>query len=265
MTSLGWCCALLIVALANASRIAQARSFGEGAQTIGAQQMTRPLRVHGGLLYGPSVGLYMESTGLMVVSPVTATIEEFADKWAALHELLGEDHADAAAQAAAKLISSAQPMHARSHSLRRLTRAPPLLTDRIRVLHDVTNPVPKTQPGLTRAAMNDAHHVDQALREISRRLLGNRAGAAALEERLDSSVPGQAKAWALTCQYLAKRLQASANDCPGREPDMSLEASSALRAVLSEMGTAALQVWAEAEGAPAEGVPAADAAATATA
>ena len=104
------------------------------------------------------------------------------------------------------------------------------------MLHDVTNPVPKSQPELTRAAMNDAHHVDQAMREISRRLLGKREGADALEERLDANAPGQAKAWALTAQYLSKRLQESANACPGREPDMSPAASAAFRAVLLEVG-----------------------------
>jgi len=198
--------------------------------TAGVPQMVRPIRVHGGLLYRPGVGMYIESAGLMVSDPVAATIEEQADRWAQLHELvvLG-GVVDARAEAANKLISN-----------------------RFRVLHDVTNPVPKSQPELTRVTMNDAHHVDQCLREISRRLLSGRAGAPLLEEHLESSQPGQAKAWALTAQFLSKRLQAAANDCPGREPDMSAAAAEAFAAVLSDVGGMALHAWAAEEAPEAE-------------
>ena len=118
---------------------------------------------------------------------------------------------------------------------------PTRAADRIRVLHDCTNPVAKSQPELTRAAMNDAHYVDQALREVSRRLLGKRAGAEALEEPLDPSDAAQAKAWALTTAFLSQRLQASANDCTGRAPDMSVEAAAAFRAVLSDVAAQAVR------------------------
>ena len=103
---------LAVAVLAGAARITQVKTFGEGASAIGADQMTRPVRVHGGLLYGPSVGLYMESTGLMVLDPVSATIEEFAPQWQTLYEVLVQDGVtDPGATAAAKLISSnARPL-----------------------------------------------------------------------------------------------------------------------------------------------------------
>ena len=87
----------------------QAQSFGEGAKTIvPSEQTTRPVRVHGGLLYGPGVGLYVESAGLMVSDPVTATIEEGAEKWAMLNDLLVmHGVTNPGAEAANKLISSA--------------------------------------------------------------------------------------------------------------------------------------------------------------
>jgi len=131
----------------------------------------------------------------------------------------------------------------------RVEAATKMITNHHHLLRDVTNPVPKSQPELTRAAMNDAHHVDQALREISRRLLGKRDDTKELEERLDPSAPGQAEAWALTTQYLSKRMQVSATDCPGREPDMSPAAAAAFRAVLAKVGGPALEAWAAAESA----------------
>jgi len=187
------------------------------------QQMARPVRLHGGLLYGPGVGLYLEGSKLMIDCPVTGTIETQQGRWEKLYALVGQevDSPDAVTEAALKLMSNHE-----------------------RVLRDVTNPVPKSQPELARAARNDAQHVDQALREICRRLLASRHGSEALEERLDARVPGQARAWALTAQYLSKRLQASSNACPGRQPDMSPAASAAFRAVLAEVAAMAMQAWA---------------------
>ncbi|KOO22144.1 hypothetical protein Ctob_000693 [Chrysochromulina tobinii] len=185
--------------------------------------MARPVRLHGGLLYGPGVGLYLEGSKLMIDCPVTGTIETQQGRWEKLYALVGQevDSPDAVTEAALKLMSNHE-----------------------RVLRDVTNPVPKSQPELARAARNDAQHVDQALREICRRLLASRHGSEALEERLDARVPGQARAWALTAQYLSKRLQASSNACPGRQPDMSPAASAAFRAVLAEVAAMAMQAWA---------------------
>ena len=123
-----------------------------------------------------------------------------------------------------------------------------LISNRETVLRDVTNAAPRTQRDLERLAMFDVALVDQVLRELTRRLLGDRPGLAAIEERLDAAEPpARAKVWAKTTRYLEGRLQASANDCPGRKADMSEPAAAAMRAVLSEVGAHAQQAWADAE------------------
>ena len=84
------------------------------------QQMARPVRLHGGLLYGPGVGLYLEGSKLMIDCPVTGTIETQQGRWEKLYALVGQevDSPDAVTEAALKLMSNHE-----------------------RVLRDVTNPV----------------------------------------------------------------------------------------------------------------------------
>ena len=221
MSTFGFTLLLVLPAVITAAGVATASCHHEVHGV--PQQMTRPMRLHGGLLYGPGVGLYLEGSKLMIDCPVTGTIETQQGRWEKLYALVGQevDSPDAATEAALKLMSNHE-----------------------RVLRDVTNPVPKSQPELARAARNDAQHVDQALREICRRLLISRHGSEALEVRLDAHEPGQARAWALTAQYLSKRLQASSNACPGRQPDMSPTASAAFRAVLAEVAAMAMKAWA---------------------
>ena len=92
-----------------------------------------------------------------------------------------------------------------------------------------------TQPGLGRLGMFEALFIDQALREVARRLLGRSDP----EEQLDPAVLGQAQAWVSAAAYLDQRLQATSNECPGRAPDMSVPAAAAMRAALHEVASAA--------------------------
>ena len=115
-----------------------------------------------------------------------------------------------------------------------------LIANHEAVLRDVTNEAPTTQLDLTRASIEDVEHVDQALREISRRLLPRRAELKGItEEQLDPAVPEQAAAWAATAKYLDSRIQSQAGERPGREPDMSPQAAAVMRAVLQGMWWAA--------------------------
>jgi len=107
-----------------------------------------------------------------------------------------------------------------------------LVTNHLNVLRDVTNGAPVTQLELKRVSTQDAQYVDQAMREVARRLLGRRPGVLQLEVRLDPSTPAQAVAWAATAQYLAGRIAVPR--------DMSAAAGAAIRGVLMELGTAAL-------------------------
>jgi len=73
----------------------------------------------------------------------------------------------------------------------------------------------------------DRPHVDAALREIARRLL----------EEVDSEPSSleQAMVWAATAKYLDGRIQATPDETPGREPDMSAEAAQLFRGVLLQL------------------------------
>ena len=103
------------------------------------------------------------------------------------------------------------------------------------VLKDTTNPTalniagkPLTQPELRRVTIEQAVHVDEALREVAYRLL---------EEKLDDTAcPGQAGTWAAMAAYVSTRIQSSRDEVAGREPDMSGAAAEAMRAVLKEVG-----------------------------
>ena len=101
---------------------------------------------------------------------------------------------------------------------------------------DVTNPEPKTQTELVRVKRAHAAYVDQALREVARRLLGRRPGLDRFEVRVDPANEAQAAAWAGTAAYLGGRIQSTKKEKPGRKPDMSPAAAAAMRAVLREVG-----------------------------
>lgn len=122
-----------------------------------------------------------------------------------------------------------------------------LITNHEAVLRDVTNPSPTKsimgtqlkQAELKRVNVNHAHYADQALREVARRLIGNKPGIEMIAERLDGT-PDQAKAWAGTCIYLLSRVQAHRDECAGRQADMGFHAALAMRAVLSELANNAM-------------------------
>ena len=119
------------------------------------------------------------------------------------------------------------------------------------MLRDITNPSrtlnidgkPLTQLELQRVAQEGRLYVDQFLREVSRRLLGSGPGSYELQEIVDPSTPEQAAAWVQAGRYLDGRIQADAEHMPGRTPDLSPGAASAMRAVMAEVGSTA-QAWA---------------------
>jgi len=102
---------------------------------------------------------------------------------------------------------------------------------------DVTGTVPLTQLELKRIAPELAPYVDQALRETARRLLGQRPGAHdGLEVKGDPENDAQMGAWRDTAVYLDGRIQSTAEEKPGRAPDVSAAAANAMRDVLKEVG-----------------------------
>jgi len=155
------------------------------------------------------------------ITPVEETLQCSSLQWARLRALLGSDESvdTAPEEAGRKLVINHEA-----------------------VLRDVTNPSPHTQLQLARVPEEQARHADQALRELSRRLLRRRPGGKAIpKERLDPdpTMKAQATTWTMVARYLEARIQTSDAERPGRKPDMSPQAATAMRAVLQEMWWAA--------------------------
>ena len=160
-----------------------------------------------------------------------------APHWAMLHKALEDTGAecDSIAEGAAGGFEQV----ARDEAARKL------ISNHVNLLKDVANPSyslnidgkPLTQVDLERVDTGCAIYADQALREVARRLLGQRPGLQDLEMRLDTSNAAQVATWAATTRYLHGRIQAHPDEKPGRTPDMSPAAAAAMRAVLQEVGT----------------------------
>ena len=179
---------------------------------IGGGQPTPPPMTPGGGAKGPSKTLeianneaWAELEAMNALGPAAACLGA-----------AGNHSPDARGEAAAKLIGN----HAR-------------------LLQDVCNPsttnnidnIPLTQLELLRVPTNLAHHVDEGLREVARRLLGRGAG-----EPMHTS-PAAVEARAACARYLDCRIQGHPEQKPGRTPDMSAMAAAAMKAVLIEVGS----------------------------
>jgi hypothetical protein len=157
-----------------------------------------------------------------------------SNAWAPLTEVL--DSADAGMAQASKASGAAA---AHSHAAR-YEAARKLIMNRAAVINDVTYQNPLTQKHLRRASPEDAAFVEEALREVTRRLLGKFAGMRTLEEvMLDESNARQVAAWATATQYLVSRIQSAQEEMPTRTPDMSATAAAAMKAVLAVVGKSA--------------------------
>ena len=130
---------------------------------------------------------------------------------------------------------------AHSHTARGAA-AKKLISNYQAVLFDITNPSPISQHLLARLDDSARPHVDEALREVARRLLGRVPGSEQLEVRLDPYNRAQVDAWIGTAQYLDSRIQATPEDKPGRPPDMPPESAAAMKAVLREVGGMAVPI-----------------------
>jgi len=114
-----------------------------------------------------------------------------------------------------------------------------VLGNHFRLLQDVCNPsrhmnidlVPLTQQQLTRVDAANAAHVDEGLREATRRLVGF-----GLPAVLVKSIAAQDARAGCVC-YLTERIQSRPEQKAGRKPDMSPQAAAALLAVLEEVST----------------------------
>ena len=112
-----------------------------------------------------------------------------------------------------------------------------LINNHVAVLHDITNPAPSTQRDLVRVDTSHAEYVDQALREVARRLLYKRRARARklLPEVMDTSNSDAVATWSNTATFLCGRIQCQETERPGRPPDMSPQTAVEMRAVLQAL------------------------------
>ena len=119
----------------------------------------------------------------------------------------------------------------------RVEAAAKLITNHDAVLADATSATPASQPNLARVpASAGVAYVDQAMRDVAKRLLGDGA-AGLLQERLDDKHPlyaTQGAAWARAVAFLRERVQSTVL-ASGRAADMSPAAASAFRSACLEV------------------------------
>jgi hypothetical protein len=108
-----------------------------------------------------------------------------------------------------------------------------LMSNREKVVQDLTNPGPSgvnggalTQLDLKRVGRTQQASVDAMVKEMSSRLLGNKSVAPSTEQK---------QVWEEAAIFLNGRIQESVRACPGRTPDMSAAAAKAIRTVLTQI------------------------------
>jgi len=137
-------------------------------------------------------------------------------------------------------VTGAAAAHSREA---RAEAAAKLIGNHFKLLLDVCNPMKtmnamQIELGLTQLELrrvNHAHaeYVDEGLREVARRLMGG-----GTPETLNTKAAAM-DARAQCARYLDFRIQSTAEQKPGRAPDMSAPAAAAMKAVLCEVGSTA--------------------------
>jgi len=109
-----------------------------------------------------------------------------------------------------------------------------LMSNREKVIKDITNPGPQAIGGGTRTQLNlkrvDSKHqasVDAMVREVCNRLFGKKVS--------EPSTPEEARVWTQAAIFFNGRIQGSADECRGRDADMSPAAATAMRMVLAQI------------------------------
>merc|ERR1712048_290336 len=118
-----------------------------------------------------------------------------------------------------------------------LEAAQMLMSNYVRVVQDITNPGPNnidgkklTQTELKRVDIKHQALVDAMVREVCCGLVGKATPKSLTRE--------DALVWAEAACFLSARIQGTPNEMPGRTPDMSSQAATALRTMLAQMEAA---------------------------
>jgi len=119
-------------------------------------------------------------------------------------------------------------------TLARMEAAHRLASNRERVVKDIINPGPSnidgrplTQPNLTRVDSKYKSSVDEMVKAVCSRLLGQAVSG--------PPSPEEALVWVQAATYLSGRIQSSKAEMPGRAPDMGVPAALAMQKVLAQI------------------------------
>merc|ERR1719227_72774 len=117
-------------------------------------------------------------------------------------------------------------------TLAKMEAAYMLMSNRERVVQDITNPGPSnidgkalTQTDLKRLDIKHQASVNAMVKEVSCRLLGKTPSTPPPQELL---------VWAKAARFLSGRIQGTPGEMQGRKPDMSSNAAEVLRLVLKQ-------------------------------
>jgi hypothetical protein len=102
-----------------------------------------------------------------------------------------------------------------------------LMSNRTKVVDDITNPSPLTQPSLKRVHGKHQALVDAMMGEVCNRLFGKRMA--------EPSSSAEVQVWTQAAIFFNGRIQGLEDDCPDRNPDMSWAAATEMRAVLAQI------------------------------
>jgi len=111
--------------------------------------------------------------------------------------------------------------------LARMEAAYKLSSNMADVSTDITNSNPTTQPQLERIDVQNKPAVDNMLKAVVALLLNRSVPT--------PSTPSEAAVWKDAAVYLHGRIQGTAQDCPGRAPDMSPHAAMMMRRILGQI------------------------------
>ena len=116
--------------------------------------------------------------------------------------------------------------------LAQIEAASALMSNRQKVVQDICNPGMSavnggqiTQTDLKRVSADQQSSVDAMIGEVCGRLLG----------KSSSKAGPDAQVWADAAQYFNGRIQATSEEMPGRNRDMSVAAATAIRTTLAQI------------------------------
>jgi len=103
-----------------------------------------------------------------------------------------------------------------------------IISNHSRLVNDICNGSPITQPDLRRVGADGRSDIEQMMQEVAARLLGHRG-------MVGTPSGKAAAAWKDAAAYLKGRAQSSDAQCPGRKPDMSPEAAREFMAAVNDV------------------------------